>query len=371
MMVLPWQLTGLSPTARGEPAAATQGTENTAADPFGGELAMDLGLRRRTATELANLASEVLFNRPADYPTARRLVALSLQLDPENARALATQRDMDIGQSAAYQHVNSFVQRWMADVRAAADASAAADQQPDRRLAAYLYSALALVSPKENPQDANRADELAKQGYAVSWAFVGRRTVPALDARGSPVAAPTPQQPPASLPSIHRQAEINGLVVEESFDGRWHGRTLEIIATSTAGISSGNVGVRTIGQVGQEMTISLQEAIRTVRLRHADVNRAPIEISFDDKYSEKDGGSAGTAFSLVLLSMYGDFAINPKVAVTGDITVDGKVRAVGEVPAKVHGAALDQCELALIPAGNADDMNDAILLQGPSALWEI
>lgn len=163
-----------------------------------------------------------------------------------------------------------------------------------------------------------------------------------------------------------RQAEIHGLVVLMAPDGLYHGKVINIIATPGA-----QHGVSFVETPGREMEISLKEAVRVVKLRHAEAGEAGVEISFGEKYSAKDGGSAGTAFALVLLASYGDLKINPDAAITGDITVDGKVGAVGEVAAKVHGAALDHMALVAIPASDTQQIEDAILLDGPAALWEI
>jgi hypothetical protein len=162
------------------------------------------------------------------------------------------------------------------------------------------------------------------------------------------------------------QSKIHGLVVMLAPDGLYHGKTIDIIATP-----GDSKKVKLVGTTGREMQISLEEAVRVVKLRHPGADKQGIEISFDEKYSTKDGGSAGTAFALVLLSAYGDFTPNPQAAITGDITVDGTVQSVGDVAAKVHGAALDHMELAAIPAADEAQMEDAILIDGPTSLWEI
>lgn len=164
-----------------------------------------------------------------------------------------------------------------------------------------------------------------------------------------------------------KQTTIHGLAVMLGPDGQAHGKALEIIATP----GLGGHGVRFSRTVGKDMQTALNEAIRVVKLRHSDVDNESIELSFDDKYSSKDGGSAGAAFTLALLSSYGDLAINPDAAITGDITIDSKVRSVGEVEAKVHGAALDHMALVGIPASDMEQIEDGILLDGPASLWQI
>ena len=71
-----------------------------------------------------------------------------------------------------------------------------------------------------------------------------------------------------------------------------------------------------------------------------------------------------------MLSAFGDFECSDDAAITGDITVDGEIRSVGEVPTKVHGAALDHMKLVVIPPSDIGQLDDAYLLAGPAALWE-
>jgi hypothetical protein len=178
-------------------------------------------------------------------------------------------------------------------------------------------------------------------------------------------AAPSDADP--SIPP--KVDEIKGLVVMEAGDGQFHGKAIDIISTTYA-TNSQAVKISTIGSLGDQMRISLNEANRLLSIHHPDLSSVTVQISFGDKYSPLDGGSAGGAFTVLLLSSAGDFEIDPDAAMTGDITVDGKIRAVGEVPAKVHGAALDNCRLVCIPGANVADIDDAIVMQGPAALWE-
>jgi Lon protease (S16) C-terminal proteolytic domain len=160
--------------------------------------------------------------------------------------------------------------------------------------------------------------------------------------------------------------EVHGLAVEADDNGNEHGMCLDIIAQRNK-----RHDITIVGSVGDQMLLSLNEAIRVVDIEHPGTPKCGLELSFGDKYSAKDGGSAGTAFTLVLMSALGDFQLNPDAAITGDITVDQKVRIIGAVAEKVHGAALDECRLVAIPEGNAAALADDELLNGPSVLWEI
>ncbi|MFT5129592.1 MAG: hypothetical protein ACI8W8_003217, partial [Rhodothermales bacterium] len=97
-----------------------------------------------------------------------------------------------------------------------------------------------------------------------------------------------------------------------------------------------------------------------------------LQASFADKYTPKDGGSAGTAFTLLILSLVDDFEIDPSFAVTGDVTVDWKTREVGGIGAKIRGAYLDKCRNVAIPIGNESQIGETLLLEGKTeALYQI
>ena len=63
------------------------------------------------------------------------------------------------------------------------------------------------------------------------------------------------------------------------------------------------------------------------------------------------------------------FELADDSAITGDITVDGKIRPIGAVDSKLAGAALDHIRIAAIPNANADQLKDAVLVSGLSLIW--
>ncbi|MEM9400185.1 MAG: S16 family serine protease [Verrucomicrobiota bacterium] len=93
-----------------------------------------------------------------------------------------------------------------------------------------------------------------------------------------------------------------------------------------------------------------------------------FEFSFGDKYSPKDGGSAGTAFCILMESLVQGFEIDQNLSVTGDITIDGKIREVGGIPFKLDGSIADGCQITLIPQGNEEQVIDFMIIEGLHAL---
>lgn len=68
-----------------------------------------------------------------------------------------------------------------------------------------------------------------------------------------------------------------------------------------------------------------------------------------------DGPSAGAAIAVLLISLMTGRAVDGLCAVTGEISVRGRVLPVGGVPAKVEAAAKAGLKRAIVPKGNAQE----------------
>ncbi len=167
-------------------------------------------------------------------------------------------------------------------------------------------------------------------------------------------------------------SEVTGMAVIVSPDGDEHGSKLDIIGTVMAeSRGSGSAGAGIAVDVGPEMQTCFKEAVHAIQLRYPFWEAGHINVTFDEKYIGHEGGSAGTAFGVLMLSMLEGFDVDPKFAVTGDITVDWKVRTVGGITAKLRGAALDGCKEAAIPEGNETAFSDMRLMYGDASMWNV
>lgn len=128
---------------------------------------------------------------------------------------------------------------------------------------------------------------------------------------------------------------------------------------------------RLMTEVGKAMETSFIEGLRYVRKlpRHWE-HKFSLRLSFEDKFSSKDGGSAGVGFTVAMLAAIQNFEIDPAAAVTGDLTVDGSVQPVGGVVEKIRGAIEGKCAMVILPARNAHEVVDFALLDGTPPLWE-
>jgi hypothetical protein len=156
-----------------------------------------------------------------------------------------------------------------------------------------------------------------------------------------------------------RQATIKGMVVRRLDNGKFTGLAVGIVATAGKEKKNGKLSIE--GKIGDDMKSALAEAEKYVRVQHADLGNSQITISFEDRYSPKDGGSAGTAFSVLLRSLTEGFEIDSSVAITGDIAVNGKVMPIGGVTAKLRGVMTDGCTIAVIPAENMPAVGDLLV----------
>ena len=132
------------------------------------------------------------------------------------------------------------------------------------------------------------------------------------------------------------------------------------------------ISAKLMTTVGKDMETCFEEGRRYVEKQPRDWEKQfSIRLSFEDKFTPKDGGSAGTGFTVAMLAAIENVALDPELAVTGDVTVDGSVQPVGGVVEKLRGAIVEKCKVAMIPERNAHDVADMALLDGPSPLWEM
>lgn len=72
----------------------------------------------------------------------------------------------------------------------------------------------------------------------------------------------------------------------------------------------------------------------------------------------KDGPSAGMAHALALVSLFSGKAVPPSVAMTGELSLRGRVHPVGGVKEKLIGALRAGVKTVILPEGNRKDVRD-------------
>jgi hypothetical protein len=167
------------------------------------------------------------------------------------------------------------------------------------------------------------------------------------------------------------QSSIRGLFVLQLKTGQRLGGAQDIIATLERSRANQETTVDFASEVAKDTKISLEEAVRLLKVRYPVWQTGHrIRFSYGNKYSKQSGGSAGGAFAVLLLSLLEGLQIDPDFAMTGDVTVDGKIRKVGAVAEKIRGALLEKCQVVALPAVNKEDLADLVVLYGPAMLWQ-
>ncbi|HUU83749.1 MAG TPA: endopeptidase La [Phycisphaerae bacterium] len=127
----------------------------------------------------------------------------------------------------------------------------------------------------------------------------------------------------------------------------------------------GNGNLNLTGQLGSVMRESSQAAFSIVRSRAADLDIDPGQILQNDYHIHvpagaipKDGPSAGVAMLTSLVSLLTDRAVNPGTAMTGEITLRGRVLPVGGIKEKVLAAHRAGLTRVIMPERNVRDLDD-------------
>lgn len=118
------------------------------------------------------------------------------------------------------------------------------------------------------------------------------------------------------------------------------------------------------GQLGDVMKESSQIAVSLARVRLEGIAKQvlykdrDIHLHVPGGAIPKDGPSAGVTLFTSVASMMLGLPVNPKLAMTGEVTLRGKVLPVGGIKEKVLAAARSGVTEVVLPKGNAKDLAD-------------
>lgn len=138
------------------------------------------------------------------------------------------------------------------------------------------------------------------------------------------------------------------------------GEVLYIEATKMKGR-----GLTLTGQLGDVMKESAQTAIGYIRSQAMDLNiddevfeKNEIHIHLPAGATPKDGPSAGITLATTLVSLLTNTPISRDVAMTGEITLTGKVLPIGGLKEKALAAMRMNIKTIIIPWKNKKDLED-------------
>ncbi len=135
------------------------------------------------------------------------------------------------------------------------------------------------------------------------------------------------------------------------------------LLTIEAVTASGKGQVRTTGKLGEVMTESVQAALSFVKARAPAYGIKPslfarkdIHIHLPEGAVPKDGPSAGVGMVTAMVSTLTGIAVRKDVAMTGEVTLRGRVLAIGGLKEKLLAALRGGITTVLIPEENEKDL---------------
>jgi ATP-dependent Lon protease len=144
----------------------------------------------------------------------------------------------------------------------------------------------------------------------------------------------------------------------------WTSAGGEILYVETA-TTRGKGAVTLTGQLGDVMKESGQAALGLIRWRagdfgihHDTLNETDIHVHFPQGAVPKDGPSAGITMATAIISRLTGIPIRKDVAMTGEITLLGRVLPIGGLKEKALAAMRHGIKTVIIPYKNKKDLED-------------
>jgi ATP-dependent Lon protease len=169
--------------------------------------------------------------------------------------------------------------------------------------------------------------------------------------------------PETSLAAPDRRTAVPGVATGLAVTGA--GGDVLFIEASLAGRETGETGVTLTGQLGDVMKESARIALSYLR-SHGDELSLPVRELKDRGVHvhvpagavPKDGPSAGVTMTTALASLLSGRPVRSDVAMTGEVSLTGRVLPIGGVKQKLLAAHRAGITTVLIPQRNEPDLDD-------------
>ena len=127
----------------------------------------------------------------------------------------------------------------------------------------------------------------------------------------------------------------------------------------------GSGKVELTGNLGDVMKESAHAALSYIRSRAAQLGIEPdfyktcdLHVHFPEGAVPKDGPSAGIAITTAMVSALTNTPVKAGIAMTGEVTLRGRVLAIGGLREKTMAAKRNGIKMVLIPAENEKDLDE-------------
>ncbi|WP_306321887.1 MULTISPECIES: endopeptidase La [unclassified Streptomyces] len=175
---------------------------------------------------------------------------------------------------------------------------------------------------------------------------------------GRPHHVPESAQDPAE-----RRTSVPGVATGLAVTGA--GGDVLFVEASLADPETGAAGLTLTGQLGDVMKESAQIALSFLRshgaeleLPVADLKERGVHIHFPAGAVPKDGPSAGVTMTTALASLLSGRLVRTDVAMTGEVSLTGRVLPIGGVKQKLLAAHRAGISTVIIPKRNEADLDD-------------
>ncbi len=159
---------------------------------------------------------------------------------------------------------------------------------------------------------------------------------------------------------IREKITVNSVGISTGLAWTDHGgETLTIEVTTMPGQGK----VMLTGKLGNVMQESAQAALSLVKsrseklgLRTKSFNKTDLHVHIPEGAVPKDGPSAGIAMATAIVSALSGRAVRKDLAMTGEVTLRGRVLPIGGLKDKVLAAYREGIKEVLYPVGNEKDL---------------
>ncbi len=175
-----------------------------------------------------------------------------------------------------------------------------------------------------------------------------------VDAADLPAQLGVPPHPPRAPGLEPEVGRVHGLAVSP-----WGGEVLDI----EVAVLPGKGGLQLTGRLGDWLKESAQAGFSYLRSRADALGLPPdlhegrdVHLHYPGSALRTDGPSAGTAMATALISAFTGIPVRGDLAMTGEITLRGRVLPIGGLKEKLMAALRRGIRVVLIPEANAPEL---------------